>query len=153
MRNAKLLRLRIFLSKSDNKLILPPFLILLSGVLKMANVTYGDGVSDENIHIVLQRIANLSNKDIHVHSGDRPAGHFVKGSKPTSLHIARRAADFHFKGMTDLQGFNFIKENMNKVFDQTEAYEVIQHRPGGSTQGPHLHIGRYGIGKNGYRRG
>ncbi len=119
----------------------------------MANVTYGDGVSDENIHIVLQRIANLSNKDIHVHSGDRPAGHFVKGSKPTSLHIARRAADFHFKGMTDLQGFNFIKENMNKIFDQTEAYEVIQHRPGGSTGGPHLHIGRYGIGKNGYRRG
>ncbi|MGI8556241.1 MAG: hypothetical protein ACR2LT_07790 [Pyrinomonadaceae bacterium] len=119
----------------------------------MPNITYGKVVSDSNIHIVLQRLANLTNKDIHVHSGDRPPNHYVKGSKSSSLHIAKRAADFHIKGMSDLEGFDFMRMNMNKIFDQTEAYEVIQHRPGGSTQGPHLHIGRYGMGKDGYRRG
>jgi hypothetical protein len=116
----------------------------------MANVTYIKPVSDGRLRTVLQRIANLLGKDIRVHSGDRPTNHYVKGSSNKSLHVAQRAADFHIAGMSDTQGYAFFKANMNKIFDQTEAWEVIQHRPGGQTEGPHLHIGRYGNGRSGY---
>lgn len=119
----------------------------------MPKVTYLKTVSDQNLHTILQRIADLLGKDIAVHSGDRPGTQQVKGSNPGSLHVAHRAADFHIKGITDTQGYAFFKENMNKIFDQTEAYEVIQHRPGGATEGPHLHIGRYGEGAKGQRSG
>lgn len=119
----------------------------------MGNVIYVKTVSDQNLHTVLQRISNLLNKDIRVHSGDRPVSQHIKGSNSGSLHIAKRAADFHIKGMTDTEGYAFIKSNMNKIFDQTEAYEMIQHRPGGATQGPHLHVGSYGQGSNGHRSG
>lgn len=116
----------------------------------MANVTYLKTVSDSNLRVVIQRIANLLDKDITVHSGNRPVSQQVKGSSSKSLHVAKRAADFHIKGMTDTQGFTYFKLNMNQIFDQTEAWEVIQHRPGGATEGPHLHIGRYGNDKRGY---
>ena len=119
----------------------------------MPSVTYLKTVSDKNLHVILQRIADFLNKDIRVHSGDRPASQNVKGSSSGSLHVAHRAADFHISGMTDTEGFAYFKSNMNKIFDQTEAYEVIQHRPGGATEGPHLHIGRYGMGSKGYRSG
>ncbi|MGI9034987.1 MAG: hypothetical protein ACR2GD_02995 [Pyrinomonadaceae bacterium] len=100
----------------------------------MANVNYLKPVSDTNLHIILQRLADLLNKDIIVHSGDRLASQYTQGSPASSLHNAHRAADFHITGMSDTEGFEFIKANMNKIFDQTEAYEVIQHRPGGATQ-------------------
>lgn len=116
----------------------------------MADVTYLKTVSDSILKTVLQRIANLTGKNITVHSGDRPAEQKVRGSNSGSLHVAKRAADFHIKGMTDTQGFAYFRSNMNQIFDQTEAWEVIQHRPGGQTEGPHLHIGRYGNDRRGY---
>ena len=88
----------------------------------MAKVTYLKTVSDSNLKVILQRIANLLDKDINVHSGDRPIGQQVKGSSSKSLHVAERAADFHIKGMTDTQGFTYFKSNMNQIFDQTEAW-------------------------------
>ncbi len=116
----------------------------------MAKVTYLRQVSDSNVKTVLQRIASLLNTDITVHSGDRPIGRKVKGSKPTSLHIAQRAADFHIKGISDKEGFKVLKDRYNELFDATEAYEAIHHGPYTETEGEHLHIGRYGNGRSGY---
>lgn len=119
----------------------------------MAKVTYLKTVSDGNLKTVIQRISNLLNKDIIVHSGDRD---FVPpGGSKNSLHKAKRAADFHISGVSDGDGFAFCKQNMNSVFDATEAYEFIHHGfyTGTGTQNPqtgaggqHLHIGHYGRG-------
>ena len=92
----------------------------------------------------------MLNKNIAVHSGDRPVAQKVKGSRSTSLHVAMRAADLHIVGLSDRAGFAFLKEKYNEVFDATEAYEVIHHGPHTATEAEHLHIGRYGNGRSGY---
>ncbi|MGB7208945.1 MAG: glycoside hydrolase family 104 protein [Pyrinomonadaceae bacterium] len=114
----------------------------------MADVTYIKPVSDANLKVVLQRIANLLNKNIRVHSGDRQ---FVPtGGSRTSLHMQKRAADFHIAGTTDQEGFRQIKARFNEIFDATEAYEMVHHGPYTETEGQHLHVGHYGNGKSGY---
>lgn len=80
----------------------------------MPTVTYQKTVSDGNVKTILQRIADQLNKDITVYSGDRPSTQTVKGSNSGSLHVAKRAADFHIKGVSDTQGFAFFKANMKK---------------------------------------
>lgn len=116
----------------------------------MATVTYKKRVSDGNVRTIMQRSANLLDRDITVHSGDRPVSQRVRGSKPTSLHVAMRAADFHISGLSDKAGFAFLKQNYNEIFDANEAYEVIHHGPHTETEGEHLHVGRYGNGRSGY---
>ncbi len=114
----------------------------------MPTVTYNKTVSDSNVKSVMQRIADKLGRNISVHSGDRT---FVpKGSSTASLHIQKRAADFHIHGLTDKQGFTNIKSVFNDLFDASEAYEFIHHGPYTATGGEHLHIGRYGNGRAGY---
>ena len=88
-------------------------------------VIYKRKVSDRNIKIVLQRIATQLNRSIKVHSGDR--GYLPKGSSRRSLHLRHRAADFHISGMSDSNGYKWIKTNYNKIFDIDYAYEMIYH--------------------------
>lgn len=114
----------------------------------MPTVTYLKNVSDNNVKTILQRIANSLGKDITVHSGDRTT--IVKGSSQASLHIQKRAADFHIKGVSDAQGFKLIKGKTNELFDANEAYEFIHHGVYTATGGEHLHLGRYGNGRKGY---
>ncbi len=118
----------------------------------MPTVTYTKKVSDENVKTILQRIANQIDKDITVHSGDRPPAYNrnIKGSNSGSLHTANRAADLHVKGVSDKQVFTFLKSKYNDIFDSSEAYEVIHHGPYTATGGEHIHIGRYGNGRSGY---
>lgn len=114
----------------------------------MADVTYVKTVSDANVRAVIQRIANALSRNIRVHSGDR---NFVPGGgSRTSLHLAKRAADFHINGVTDAEGFRLIKAKFNELFDAAEAYEMILHGEHTATGGPHLHLGRYGNGRSGY---
>lgn len=114
----------------------------------MPSVTYSKTVSDANVKDVMQKIADAAGANITVHSGDR---NFVpKGGSTVSLHIQKRAADFHISGMTDAAGFAFMKANKDTIFDPKEAYEVIHHGVHTKTGGPHLHIGRYGNARMGY---
>lgn len=114
----------------------------------MPTVTYLKTVSDNNVKIVLQRIADNLGKNISVHSGDRTS--IVQGSSKSSLHIHKRAADFHIQGISDAAGFKLLKEKFNDLFDADEAYEMIHHGQHTATGGEHLHLGRYGNGRKGY---
>lgn len=114
----------------------------------MPSVTYSKAVSDANIKAIMQKIADAAGVNITVHSGDR---NFVpKGGSKTSLHLKKRAADFHISGMTDADGFAFLKANKDTIFDYNQSYELIHHGTYTQTGGPHLHIGRYGQAKMGY---
>jgi len=107
----------------------------------MGTVTYQKTVSDTHLHQVLQRMSDVYGKDITVHSGDRdnvPAG----GSK-TSLHLARRAADFHISGLEDQDVFHSMRQHLAQVFTRSEGYEFILHGAHTATGGPHLHLGHY----------
>ncbi|HEX8558027.1 MAG TPA: glycoside hydrolase family 104 protein [Pyrinomonadaceae bacterium] len=95
---------------------------------------------------ILQRIADLYNSDVTVTSGDRDG--VVRGSSRRSLHLAHRAADFHVAGMTDARVYRSLQENIGRIFDRTEGYEVIHHGRHTDTSGEHMHVGHYGAGRN-----
>jgi hypothetical protein len=106
----------------------------------MAQVHYSAKVSDDQLKVILQRVANALNRDIHVHSGDRDT--VVKGSNTHSLHLLHRAADFHVEGMSDESVFSEMRHHLN-VFDKSQGYEFIRHGQFTNTGGAHLHLGRY----------
>jgi muramidase (phage lysozyme) len=105
----------------------------------------GFTISDEHLHVVLRRIAGLFDKNIEVRSGDRKS--VVTGSNQKSLHLARRAVDFHVAGFSDADVFKRLRANTGRVFDRSEGYEIIHHGRFTSTGGPHIHIGHY-LGKH-----
>jgi hypothetical protein len=108
----------------------------------MATVHYhGHAVSDPEVRRLLQTIADLYDKDVHVTSGDR--NYRPKGSPATSLHLQKRAADLWVEGHTLGNVFHGLQVYLSMVFDSTEGYEVIWHGPHTATGGPHLHLGHY----------
>ena len=111
----------------------------------MPTVTYTKLVSDGHIKTVLQRMAEFLGKSITVHSGDR--SYVPPGGSTTSLHLAKRAADFHVTGLADDKAYALLKDHVGALFDAAEGYEFILHGSCTQTGGPHLHIGHYS-GKN-----
>src|SRR5262245_36348446 len=109
----------------------------------MATVHYNNKqVSDANVREVLQTIANLYEKHVTVTSGDRHQALSV-GGKKKSLHLQKRAADFHVVGVLDKVVYRDLKVYASMIFDWTQGYEVIMHGPHTETMGAHLHIGHY----------
>jgi muramidase (phage lysozyme) len=89
----------------------------------------------------MERISELTGKTVRVHSGDR---NFVpKGGSTRSLHLAKRAVDFHVTDLSDTALRDKILQNLPKVFSKSEGYEFIHHGPYTGTGGPHLHIGHF----------
>ena len=111
-------------------------------------VIYAKHTSDEDLKIVMERISRFMNATITVHSGDR--NYVPTGGSTTSLHLKCRAVDFHPPNLSHAAGFELLKNSMSQIFDLTEAYEVIYHGDHTQTGGKHLHIGRYGEGREGY---
>jgi Peptidase M15 len=108
----------------------------------MASVNYhGYVVSDPEICRLLQTIADLYGRTVHVTSGDR--NHVPKGGSKTSLHLQKRAADLYVHGVTLGKLYQDLKLFIAMVFDPTQGYEVIWHGPHTATGGPHLHLGHY----------
>jgi uncharacterized protein YcbK (DUF882 family) len=109
----------------------------------MASVHYhGHVVSDPEVRRLLQSIADLYAKNVHVTSGDR--NHVPKGGSKTSLHLEKRAADLYVEGITLGKTFHDLKAYLSMVFDATDGYEVIWHGSYTKTGGPHIHVGHYG---------
>src|SRR5262245_43048930 len=112
----------------------------------MAEVDYaGKTVSDENVKMVLSRVAEKLEANVTVSSGDR-AGALSVGAGNKSHHLSGRAADFHVAGLTDEEAFKKIQEKKGDLFDADKKYQVIWHGPHTETMGQHVHIGRYETG-------
>ncbi len=109
----------------------------------MPSVNYnGYTVSDEEIRNVLQDACNYFEADISVTSGDRT--HVPSGGSKTSLHLKKRAVDFHVAGYDDATAFLYMKVFVAAFFSGGNNYEFILHGTYTKTGGPHLHLGRYG---------
>lgn len=108
----------------------------------------GYTVSDTEIKDLLQAIADFFEADVNVTSGDRSS--VPKGGSTTSLHLSKRAADFHVSGVEDLTANLFIQTFCSAMFAKGNGYEFIIHGPYTATGGPHLHVGRYGTDTPGY---
>jgi Peptidase M15. len=106
-------------------------------------------VSDNEVKLVLESIAEYFGKDVNVTSGDRGVALTV-GAGEDSLHLHHRAADFHIDGMDDGTAYLHIKVYASKFFKTGEQYECIWHGPYTETMGGHLHIGRKSTNANGY---
>lgn len=116
----------------------------------MATVNYnGKTVSDEEIQKVLQAICDTFGMNVNVTSGDR-ATTLPVGGKEKSLHLQKRAADFHIEQLDDGLAYQKIKLYFNSIFSGDHGYEFIWHGPHTETSGQHLHIGRYGSEYLGY---
>ena len=98
-------------------------------------------VSDPLVRQVLERIARKSGRSVILTSGDR--NYVPRGGSRTSLHLLRRAADFKVSGMSLSSVFNLIRTNKSTIL-ANGGFEVIYHRPGTITGGPHIHVGRRG---------
>ncbi|AKT37241.1 peptidoglycan-binding domain-containing protein [Chondromyces crocatus] len=112
-----------------------------------SRVEYTKTVSDQKLRAKLSELAMLFGWRIKVHSGDR--NHVPSGGSQTSLHLQKRAADFHVYNaqgqmISDKQGFKEIALSGLVSLD----YELIWHGTQTSTGGPHLHLGRYGNDRN-----
>lgn len=104
-----------------------------------ASVAYnGKTVSDAALRTKLQQIANFFNRTVSITSGDRT--YVPPGGSRTSLHLAKRAADFHVLGISDETTARQIKASGLIKTD----YELIWHTAQTNTGGPHVHLGRYG---------
>lgn len=112
----------------------------------MPRVIYRDAVSDSHVRIILQRIADFFGQDVTVTSGDRDS--VVRGSRRTSLHLAHRAADFHVAGVPDARVYQTLGQNIARIFDRAEGYELIHHGRHTSTTGEHMHVGHYAAGRH-----
>ncbi len=109
----------------------------------MGTVNYnGKAVSDEEVKLVLQAISKELKSDVNVTSGDR--NYVPEGGSETSLHLSKRAADFHVDGLTDGVAYQQIVSNALNIFGVGYTYEFIWHGVYTITQGAHLHIGRIG---------
>ena len=95
-------------------------------------------VSDALVRRSLQTIANITGKDVILTSGDR--NHVPRGGSRNSLHLRKRAADFYIRGLTLEAGFDLIRSRRSEILSGG-GFEVIYHKPGTSTGGPHLHLG------------
>ena len=105
-------------------------------------VTYQRPVSDIQLRIVIEQIAELLGRGLRVHSGDRD--YRPAGSPKRSLHLAHRAADFHVAGMSDQHAFQLLKQSRKKLpTSGIHRYQIIHHGPHTETEGEHLHIGDY----------
>jgi uncharacterized protein YcbK (DUF882 family) len=111
-------------------------------ITKTPQVHYKKPVSDTELKLILQRIAETLGRDINVHSGDRD--YRRKGSPPKSLHLSHRAADLHVPGLIDIEVFNQLRNAKDKIFAGTvNSYQVIRHCPHTETEAAHIHIGHY----------
>jgi hypothetical protein len=116
----------------------------------MATVDYsGKTVTDEEVKTTIQAIADVLEKNIIVTSGDRNQPLDV-GGKEKSLHLSKRAIDFHIEGLDDGTAYQQIKVYSYFIFSSKHSYEFIWHGPYTETSGQHLHIGRYGSATIGY---
>jgi peptidoglycan hydrolase-like protein with peptidoglycan-binding domain len=123
-------------------------LLGLKSAINTAQVTSNEGieyngktVSDTTLRKKLQELSGFLGHKINITSGDRQ--YVPPGGSRTSLHLARRAVDFHVTGLTDADVFNRLRTSGLINTD----YEVIHHGKYTQTSGPHLHLGRYGDGR------
>lgn len=108
---------------------------------RRGHVHFRKPVSDVELHLVLQRIAERLGH-IVVHSGDRHDR--PKGSPARSLHLSNRAADLHVPGMPDAAVFDFLKANKSEIFASVvHHFQVIHHGKFTETEGEHIHLGDY----------
>ncbi|MEZ5428571.1 MAG: hypothetical protein R2747_20160 [Pyrinomonadaceae bacterium] len=116
----------------------------------MAQVNFnGKTVSDGELKEVLEAICRVFKSNVNVTSGDRSAPR-EDGAKDKSLHLQKRAVDFHVEGVDDGTAYEKIKLYFNHIFSNSHGYEFIWHGPYTETGGQHLHIGRYGSAYLGY---
>lgn len=116
----------------------------------MAQVNYnGKTVSDEELKKMLQAICDVFKANVNVTSGDRSVPR-DDGGKEKSLHLQKRAVDFHIEGVDHGTAYKKIKLYYNHIFLNSHGYEFIWHGPYTETSGAHLHIGRYGSAFVGY---
>jgi hypothetical protein len=109
----------------------------------MPTVNYnGYTVSDNEIKNFLEAAAIYFEKDINVTSGDRT--YVPEGGSTTSLHLKKRAVDFHVVGYDDATAFLHMKVFVPAFFAGGNEYEFILHGIHTQTGGAHLHLGRYG---------
>ena len=108
----------------------------------------GYTISDTEIQNLLQAVADFFQANVNVTSGDR--NHVPKGGSKTSLHLAKRAADFHVEGIEDMTANLNIQAFCSAIFAKENGYEFIIHGAYTATGGPHLHVGRYGSDSIGY---
>jgi hypothetical protein len=94
-------------------------------------------VSDEVVKAALARIAARFGKTVRVTSGDRH--HVPRGGSPASWHLRGRAADFRVEGISDEEVFRVLRDERGALLTEG-TFEVIWHKPGTNTGGPHLHL-------------
>lgn len=109
----------------------------------MPTVNYnGRTISDQTVKDVLQNMSDYFQADVNVTSGDRD--YVPEGGSTTSLHLNKRAADFHVDGIDDSVVYlNLRNLGYNSVFESGHGYEFIWHGVHTATGGPHIHMGRY----------
>ena len=109
---------------------------------RLPSVYYTKKVSDLEIKLILQCIADAVGSNLSVHSGDRDFR--PKGGAKRSLHMAHRAADIHAEGISDAVLFRTIKAEREKIFTSfIHRYQVLHHGKYTETEGEHVHIGDY----------
>jgi len=113
---------------------------------KAFRVYYSHAVSDDHLHAVLLRAAQVLRADVRVTSGDRDKALKV-GGKNRSLHLQHRAADFHMTSLTDAMVFRNLQTHGQDIFFPGIAYELIHHGPYTETMGEHVHLGNYPVGR------
>lgn len=104
-------------------------------------VVYQKTTSDTHLRVVMERLSELLGKTVIVHSGDR--NYVPPGGSTSSLHLARRAVDFHIVGLSDASILESMKANFSRLLDKSEGYELIRHGQYTATGGPHIHLGHY----------
>jgi hypothetical protein len=108
------------------------------------SVIYRKPVSDGELKLVFERIADALGASLTVHSGDRD--YRPKGSPSKSLHLRHRAADFHVSGIPDCRAFELLKRKRQQLGPLTiKRLQIIHHGPYTETEAEHLHIGDYAL--------
>lgn len=109
----------------------------------MAQLNYnGKTVSDEEVRNVLESVCSYFESDVTVTSGDR--SYVPKGGSPKSMHLLKRAADFHVANYDDATAFLHMKVFASNFFSSGNRYDLIHHGIHTETTGAHLHLGRLG---------
>ncbi|QRN55457.1 D-Ala-D-Ala carboxypeptidase family metallohydrolase [Dyella caseinilytica] len=107
-------------------------------------INYGSyKVSDAGVRLVLERIAVETGRAVKVTSGDRDW--VPSGGARNSLHLNKRAVDFHVEGWPDAQVFDLLLAKRATIFGESKGkafrYQIIQHGPDTITGGAHIHMG------------
>lgn len=114
----------------------------------MAEVKYqGKHITDPHLPEIMQRVAEHLGRDVIILGGDRNPEAHQKGGSRTSLHLPEyggRAVDFRVDRMTNHAAFDNLRAHASELFDHDKTYELVEHGRYTNTDGPHLHIGRYG---------